>query len=176
MLKALAFAGIILISNPDFGPSDQMFDDLQSAQSSEEAKDTALDIWAAWMESGSDAADLIMERAVNAQAAGRLELARALYDRVILIQPNYAEAWHRRASLFLEQQAVDEALRDLNETLRLEPRHFGAWAVLGGVLETLGARTEAVEAYQEALKIYPEMPTAKSAIARLKREKIGRPV
>jgi len=176
MLKALAFSGLILISNPDFGPSDKMFDDLLAAPNEEEAKDQAHDIWSAWMESGSDAADLVMERAVNAQAAGRLELARALYDRVIAIQPDYAEAWHRRASLFLETQAIDEALRDLNETIRLEPRHFGAWVVLGGVLEALGAKQEAIEAYEEALKIYPEMPTATSAIERLKVEKRGRPV
>jgi len=176
MFKALALAGLIFVSSPDHGPSDQMFDDLKSAQSEDDANSTALDIWAAWMESGSDAADLVMERAVNAQAQGDLELAKALYDRVIAIQPGYAEAWNRRATLFLAEENYPEALRDVNEALRLEPRHFGAWGGLGAVLESLGAKEEALEAYKKALEIYPLFPRAQSAVARLTKETQGRPV
>ncbi|MEM8617254.1 MAG: tetratricopeptide repeat protein [Pseudomonadota bacterium] len=176
MLKSLIFAGLVFVSSPDFGPSEQMFEDLLAAPTPEEANDTALDIWAAWMESGSDAADLVMERAVNAQAAGELDYARALYDRVIAIQPTYAEAWNRRATVFLAQQNYSEALRDVNEALRLEPRHFGAWGGLGAVLESLGAEDEALQAYQEALTLYPHFPSAKKAVARLKRAQEGRPV
>lgn len=176
MFKALVFAGLLLVSSPDFGPSDQMFEDLKSAESEDDANSTALDIWAAWMESGSDAADLVMKRAVNAQAQGNLELAKALYDRVIAIQPGYAEAWNRRATVFLAEENYPEALRDVNEALRLEPRHFGAWGGLGAVLESLGAKEEALEAYKKALEIYPLFPRAKSAVARLTKETEGRPV
>ena len=173
MFKALAFTGIIFISGPSFGPSDEMFDELKNAPSEEEATSVALDIWASWMESGSAAADLVMERAVTAQSLGDLEQARDLYDRVIGIQPDYAEAYNRRASLFLQEDQYDEALRDVNEALRLEPRHFGAWTGLGRVLEELGAKDEALEAYREALKIHPTLGPAKSAEARLIKEKNG---
>lgn len=176
MLKALISAGLIFVSAPDFGPSDKMFDDLKSAESEEAANATATDIWAAWMESGSDAADLVMERAVSAQAQGDSDLAKALYDRVIAIQPDYAEAWNRRATVFLSEENYSEALRDVNEALRLEPRHFGAWGGLGAVLESLGAEKEALEAYQKALEIYPLFPRAKSAVSRLTKEIEGRPV
>lgn len=176
MLKALAFAGIILVSGSDFGPSDEMFAELHIAPSEEEANDVALDIWAAWMESGSDAADLVMERAVNAQAIGETVLALALFDRVIAIQPDYAEAWNRRATLYLSQENYAEALRDVNEALRLEPRHFGAWGGLGAVLESLGAKEEALTAYEKALEIYPLFPSAQKGIARIQREQEGRPV
>ena len=176
MLKALAFAGLILVSGPDFGPSDEMFEELKTAPTEEEANDVALDIWASWMESGSHAADLIMERAVQAQAMGDLDHARALYDRVIAIQPEYAEAWNRRATVFLAQQNYSEAMRDVNEALRLEPRHFGAWGGLGSVLENLGAKDEALNAYQKALEIHPKFPSALRGIARITREKEGRPV
>ncbi len=176
MIISYLFAALVLASAPDFGPSDEMFEELKNAPSEEEATSTALDIWAAWMESGSDAADLVMERAVNAQAMGETELARSLYDRVITIQPEYAEAWNRRATLFLADGNYPEALRDVNEALRLEPRHFGAWAGLGAVLESLEAHDEALEAYREALKIYPEFPTAKRGIARMQQKLEGRPV
>ncbi len=176
MIKSLAIAGILLISSPDFGPSDEMFDELLAAPSEEEANDIALDIWAAWRESGSAAADLVMERAIQAQAFGDLDRARALYDRVIAIQPTYAEAWNRRATVFLAQGNYSEALRDVNEALRLEPRHFGAWGGLGAVLERLGSKEEAIQAYQKALEIYPLFPSAKRGISRIRREQEGRPV
>jgi len=176
MLKSLIFASLIFVSAPDFGPSDEMFEELKSAESQNEAGDVARDIWDAWMESGSAAADLVMSRAVDAQADGDLDLARSLYDRVIAIQPDYAEAWNRRATLFLEDENYTEALRDVNEALRLEPRHFGAWAGLGAVLESLGAEEEAILAYHEALKIYPLFPAARRALERLRQGAEGRPV
>ncbi|RIJ17814.1 tetratricopeptide repeat protein [Henriciella mobilis] len=173
MFQALALASIIFVSGPSFGPSDEMFEELKNAPTEEEATSVALDIWAAWMESGSAAADLVMERAVTAQSLGDLDLARELYDRVIAIQPGYAEAYNRRASVFLQQEKMGEALRDVNEALRLEPRHFGAWTGLGRVLEELGAREEALEAYKEALNVHPTLGPAKSAVARLEKEQTG---
>ena len=173
MLKALALASVILASGPSYGPSDEMFEELKNAPSEQEATSIALDIWAAWMESGSAAADLVMERAVTAQSNGDIELARELYDRVISIQPDYAEAYNRRASVFLMEEKMGEALRDVNKALELEPRHFGAWTGLGRVFEELGAKDQALEAYKEALKIHPTLSPARSAVARLQKETTG---
>jgi tetratricopeptide (TPR) repeat protein len=150
-----------------------MFEELKSAPTEEEATSTALDIWAAWLESGSAAADLVMERAVTAQMNEELDLAHELYDRVIAIQPGYAEAYNRRATVFLLKDNMAEALRDVNEALRLEPRHFGAWTGLGRVLENLGARDEALQAYREALNIHPTLAAARQAEARLLEEQNG---
>lgn len=167
MLKAIASAVLMLMAGLQAGPSDQMFDDLKMAPSPEEAESIALDIWAAWLESGSPTVDLLMERGVAAQSVGDLELARAFYDRAILIEPDYAEAWNRRATIFLQEENLAEALRDINETLAREPRHFGAWLGLGIVLERLGAKDEALTAYREALAIYPHLERARSAARRL---------
>lgn len=148
-------------------PSDEMFEKLRNAPSDSEANDASLDIWASWQESGSATVDVIMERAGTAQALGDYSTARALYDRAILIEPDYSEAWYRRAALFLNEENYAEALSDLNETLRIEPRHFGAWASLGVLFETMGANREALDAYREAIRIYPRMPQALQAEKRL---------
>ena len=176
MLKAVALYGFLALTTPDYGPSPQMFDELYAAETEEDAQKVAVDIWDSWLESGSDAADLIMKRAIAAQAQGDFEHARALYDRVIAIQPDFAEVWNRRATLFLAQQNYAEALRDVNEALRLEPRHFGAWAGLGAVLENLGSREAALNAYKRALQYYPLYPMAKQGVARLRMAEEGRPV
>lgn len=167
MLRVLLLAVLLLVGSAHAQPSDEMFDKLRNAPSDSEAHDAALDIWASWMESGSATVDVIMQRGVDAQTAGDFETARAFYDRAILIRPDYAEAWNRRASLFLMDENYPEALRDLNEALRLEPRHFGAWAGLGMIFESMGAPQQALEAYREAIRIYPRMQQALAAEKRL---------
>ena len=173
MFRPLILAALLLAGQASAAPSDEMFQKLHDAPSESEANDAAQDIWAAWMESGSPTVDMIMERAVDAQTVGEYDTARALYDRAIMIEPDYAEAWSRRASLFLNDENFPEALRDLNEALRLEPRHFGAWAGLGIMMETMGAEKEALDAYRQALEIYPLMTQALQAEKRLAKQAEG---
>ncbi|MEO0466860.1 MAG: tetratricopeptide repeat protein [Pseudomonadota bacterium] len=173
MLKALALSLFLTVSGPDFGPPEQMFDRLLEAPSDEEAEQVALDIWAAWLESGSPTVDIVMERAVMAQARGDDDTAFALYDRAINIKPGYAEAWHRRATLFMEREQYDEALRDFNETLRHEPRHFGAWLGVALMLERFGSTEEALVAYREALDVYPRLEAARRGVSRLSKATDG---
>ncbi|MEL6387106.1 MAG: tetratricopeptide repeat protein [Pseudomonadota bacterium] len=169
MLKMLSIIAILLAA----GPSDEMFDKLRNAPTPEEAESVASDIWASWLESGSPTVDLLMERAVAAETAGDRPHARALYDRVILIKADYAEPWYRRAALFYADDQLDEALRDLNETLSLEPRHFGAWFALATLLERLGSEEEARDAYREALALHPHWEPARRAAGRLDKDILG---
>ncbi|MFN4226331.1 MAG: tetratricopeptide repeat protein [Hyphomonas sp.] len=154
-------------------PTEQMFERLKAAQDEAEAADVAEDIWATWLESGSPTVDVLMQRAMLAISAEEYATAHELLDRVILIRPDYPEAWHRRAGLFLQDENYPEALRDLNEALRLEPRHFGAWIGMGVMLEALGGEKEALASYREALAIYPLLPQARAAAARLAKKAEG---
>ncbi|KJS25656.1 MAG: hypothetical protein VR75_10285 [Hyphomonadaceae bacterium BRH_c29] len=169
MLRALLLTVAFVVAGlPALAvPTDEMFEKLKTAPSESEANDVAQDIWASWMESGSATVDMIMQRGVEAQMVGDAETARTFYDRVILIEPDYPQAWFRRAGIFLAEENFPEALRDLNETLKLEPRHFGAWAGLGSVFETMGAKDQALEAWREALAIYPFMRDGLQAEKRL---------
>lgn len=175
MLRAFCLALVMtLAALPGLaGPSDEMFERLQKAPSESEANDIAQDIWSAWLESGSATVDMIMARGADAQIAGDYVTARTFYDRAIMIKPDYAEAWNRRAGLFLREENFPEALRDLNEALRLEPRHFGAWAGLATMFEALQAPEQALEAWREALTIYPTMHEALQAEKRLTKQAEG---
>jgi tetratricopeptide (TPR) repeat protein len=174
MLRAFLLSLLMLIAPAAFAaPTEQMFERLKAAQDEAEAADVAEDIWATWLESGSPTVDVLMERAMLAIGAGEAETAHELLDRIIVIKPDYPEAWHRRAGLFLAEENFPEAFRDLNEALKLEPRHFGAWIGMGVMLETLGGEAEALASYREALKIYPLLPQARSAAARLAKKAEG---
>ena len=162
MIKAFLLTGLILVASPD----DELYDALSEAPNARAAAKLEADIRADWNESGSATADLMMERAQLALEAGKFEIARAFCDRAILIQPDFAEAYRRRADLFLADDNVVEAIQDLNQTLTLDPRHFEAWTVLGAVFERLGARSEAAEAYKEALAVHPHFQPAKQGAQR----------
>ena len=173
IFKAFALFAFVLASAVQSGPSDELFEKLKNAKGEREVAMAEADVLGAWMDSGSPTVDLLMSRADDAIAAGDTEHARALYDRCILIKPDYPEAWNRRAALFLADDKFDEALRDINEVLTLEPRHFGAWTGLGFIMQQLGADEEALEAFEEALAIHPNLLAAKQAAAKLKPKASG---
>lgn len=174
MFKHFLIAALIWIAPAaSAAPTEEMFSRLKAASEEAEAADIAADIWATWLESGSATVDLLMQRAVDAAAVEDTETARELLDRVILLKPDYPEAYHRRAGLFLSEENYPEAIRDLNEALKLEPRHFGAWVGMGFILESLGGEPQALESYREALAIYPLLPQARDAAARLTKQAEG---
>ncbi|MBA4339907.1 tetratricopeptide repeat protein [Hyphomonas sp.] len=174
MLKRLLLAALIwLAPAAHAAPTEEMFAKLKAATEEAEAADVAADIWATWMESGSATVDLLMQRTLEALEAEDTGTAHELLDRVILLKPDYPEAYHRRAGLFLMEENYPEAFRDLNEALKLEPRHFGAWLGMGVILESLGGEKEALSSYREALAIYPLMPQARFAADRLAKQAEG---
>lgn len=174
MFKYFLIAALIWIAPAaSAAPTEEMFLRLKAASEEAEASDIAADIWATWLESGSATVDLLMQRAVDAAAMEDTETARELLDRVILLKPDYPEAYHRRAGLFLGEENYPEAIRDLNDALKLEPRHFGAWVGMGFILESLGGESQALESYREALAIYPLLPQARDAAARLTKQAEG---
>ena len=151
---------------------DGLFEKLKNAPDAASAAFTSHAIEQRWSHSGSDTADLLMQRANTALAAGDRPLAIELIDRVIYLEPNWAEGWNRRATLFFLDEDFSRSASDIEEVLRLEPRHFGALMGLAGILERIGDERNALEAYQRVLEIYPTLPPAQKAVERLK-SKLG---
>lgn len=162
---------------PSRGPAatlEKLFERLAAAKSAEEAKGIANLIQRRWARSGSSTADLLMTRAQTAMKEKRLELAIELLDRVISLEPDWAEAWNQRANaLFLAGDPIRSML-DIGETLKREPRHYGAMMGLGTILRQQGDDKRAMVAYRRALEIYPQLDAVKSAVDSLKIEVDGR--
>jgi len=139
----------------------------EAAQLSEEAR-------ALFFESGSATVDMLLQRGIAAQKQGRLDLAGDFYGDVIALQPDFAEAYHRRAGLDIARGHYADALEDLNTALSLQPRHFDALTRLGQVLERLGAPDAAYKAYEDALAINPFDEAATAGARRLAPRTQGR--
>jgi len=147
---------------------DGLFAKLKQAPDAESAASTSRAIQQRWSHSGSDTADLLMQRADQALAGGDRPLAIEILDRLIVLDPDWAEAWNRRATVFFLEDDLSRSAADIQEVLAREPRHFGALMGLGGILERIGDDRKALEAYERVLEVYPLLPSAQKAVERLK--------
>ncbi len=136
----------------------QLFERLRDARTPEEAQQIALSIQRLWLQTSSDTASLLMQRAAQALDAQNFPLGLELLDKLVLIEPDWAEAWNERATVKFMTGDLDGSMTDFTEALRLEPRHFGALISMGLILQRQGFGGQAREAFSKALEIYPLAP------------------
>ncbi len=153
---------------------ERLFQRLHDAATQEEAEGVARLIQRRWARSGSDTADLLMTRAQQALKDKQNELAIELLDRVISLQPDWAEAWNQRANALYLMGDPIRSMLDIGETLKREPRHYGAMMGLGMILRQQGDDKSAMKAFRKALEIYPQFDAVKKAVDSLKTDVDGR--
>jgi tetratricopeptide (TPR) repeat protein len=136
---------------------DFLFGALKAAPDAASAKLVESRIMALWAASGSDTADLLMSRVKPAMEGQDLDLAIKLLDAIVDLQPAYAEAWNRRATIHFLKKDYGQALTDIRQVLAREPRHFGAIAGLGMIMQELGEEKRALEAFRRALDLNPHL-------------------
>jgi tetratricopeptide (TPR) repeat protein len=153
---------------------DALFAELQAAPDAATAEPIEKRIWEHWAESGSATVDVLLERAAAAEQVGNNELANRFLDRASDLAPNYAEPWNRRANLAYKTEDYAGALAAIRETLKREPRHFGALAAMGLIYEELGKDKAALEAFHAALAVHPYYEPAVRGAARLEPRVNGR--
>ena len=130
-------------------------------------------IWSEWSQSGSPAMDLLLDRGRTAMEAGdwgkAIEHLTALTDHA----PDFAEGWNARATAYYHLGRYGPAMSDIQRTLALDPRHFGAISGLALILEDLGYAEDALKAYREVQAIHPHRPNLEETIERLEKEVDG---
>ena len=131
-------------------------------------------IIAEWSKSGSAAMDLLLSRGKKALNAGDAPTAIAHFTALIDHAPDFAEGWNARATAFFQMDRYGPAMADIERTLALEPRHFGALTGLAIILEQVGYPEDALEAWRAVEAIHPHRPALKEALERLEREVGGR--
>ena len=94
----------------------------------------------------------------------QLNGAIKLFTKVIELDPNWAEAWNKRATVFYLLGEFQKSQDDIDEVLKLEERHFGALAGQGLVNIQLKNYEKAIMSYKKAQKIYPSMKSPKIMI------------
>jgi tetratricopeptide (TPR) repeat protein len=153
-----------------------MFGALKAAPDAETAKAIEQRIWALWFDSGSDTADLLMQRVKAAVESKDTDLAFKLLDAIVELKPDYVEAWNRRATLYFLQKDYNRALGDIRQVLAREPRHFGALSGLGLILQEFGDDKRALEVYRRALEVNPHLERIPDLVKSLTEKVEGRDI
>ena len=97
-----------------------------------------------------------------------LNKAYEIFSQIILVDPNWSEAWNKRATVLYLLGRYQQSQKDIDEVLKLEKRHFGALSGQGLVQTELKNYEKAINSYKEVQKIYPSMQSPKVMIPRLK--------
>jgi tetratricopeptide (TPR) repeat protein len=155
---------------------DFLFGALKVAPDAESAKAVEARIWAMWTATTSDTAALLMARAKVAMDGKDTDVALKLLDAVIKLRPDYVEAWNRRATLYYLQNDYAHSMQDIQQVLIREPRHFGALAGLGMILQETGDEKHALDAFRRALAINPYLEKVPDMVKTLTEKVEGRDI
>jgi|SRR3954452_10063251 len=155
---------------------DRLFEALKVAPDEESAKYVENRIWAIWMGSTSDTANVLMGRVKIAVDAQDYDLAIKLLNAIIDIKPDFVEAWNRRATVYYAKKEFASALADIRQVLAREPRHFGALSGLGIILQEMGDEKHALEMFRRALAIHPHLERIPDVVKKLSDKIDGRDI
>lgn len=152
---------------------DTLFADLKRSGNERAAQRIAGSIWREWSRSGSASIDLLMQWAQDAIRDNKHAAAMDFLDQVVLLAPDYAEGWNRRATVHYAMGNYSKSMVDIERTLQLEPRHFGALGGMAAILRNSGRKEMAVRAYERLLDVYPMMRSAQTELGKLADELAG---
>ena len=135
---------------------ESLFSELLRSQNALTADKITLQIWEIWtndayLESSRHA----MEQGIKLMNQGRLSAAEKLFSILILKEPNYIEAWNKRATIRFMMGQTETSLEDVFVVLSKEPKHFGAMSGLGLILMKEKDFDGALRAYKKVLQINP---------------------
>lgn len=152
---------------------DGLFRDLQAAPDLAAAGPIADSIWRIWLEHPDDATQEALLLGAAYMNRGDARQAERAFNEAIERDPEFAEAWNKRATLRYLMGDLDGSVADCAQVLKLEPRHFGALAGLGMIHMAVEDWKGAVRWYEAALAANPHMPGVAAGLTEAKRRLKG---
>ena len=161
---------IILFSN--FAQADQkderlieLFDKLFLSTNNMEASKLLFNIWDIWSIADNQETQIIFDEANQFMDVGELDNAIELFTKVVKQSPEFAEGWNKRATVYFLKGELNKSISDIEKTLNLEPRHFGALDGLAEIYLIQDDIAGAAVIYRRILEI---IPSSKKSQDRLK--------
>jgi tetratricopeptide (TPR) repeat protein len=175
ILLAVMLAGFASLSTADQNAEnlDKLFDELAAAEYPITAHQLESEIWRTWLDYDDSEVEEELRAGMRDMSAGDLEKSIEHFSRVIEMAPDFAEGWNKRATAYYYNGEPAKSMRDIQKTLSLEPRHFGAIAGMGMIFLQQGDERSALEAFEQVLKIHPMAPDAHAQAERLRKKLEG---
>lgn len=178
LLTALLFSALTM----SYGHADQnspklvpLFSTLKNPDTTPgQARVVTNEIWQQWLLSDNEAARDLMSQGIRMMNSFALDQAVDTFTRLIELEPEFAEAWNKRATVYYLMGRFDESTADVAETLRLEPRHFGALSGQGLIYLQKERKQAAVDWFKRALEVNPFMDNIRISVEELEEELQGK--
>ena len=150
-----------------------LFNQLEKVNSSESAALLEKKIWSIWNKHPTN--NRLTERlefGTELMQYGDYNFALRVFDNIIVTDPNWSEAWNKRATVYFLMSKFSNSLDDINKVLNIEPRHFGALSGQARIYIKLQKYEKAIKSIERALKFYPSFKSGEMIpeIERLIRE------
>ena len=148
----------------------QLFEQLKKSNNASLAFEIEMKIWNIWSTHPThDSLTQSLAKGSGLMSKGELEAAYKIFSTIIESAPDWAEGWNKRATVLYLMGRYQESLKDIDEVLKLESRHFGALSGQGLVQTELKNYEKAIKSYQAVQKIYPSIRAAKVMIPQLRK-------
>ncbi|MDO8973598.1 tetratricopeptide repeat protein [Reyranella sp.] len=168
-LLGLMLAANALAQNAGSGTVlDTLFIKLQSATDPSAIKSLEAAIWEQWVMVPDMSQRALMMRGIAEMQQQELKASIETFTRLIDLAPDLSEAWNKRATAHWLMGNFPASLADICETVKREPRHFGAYSGLGMIRAEMGENGRAVAAFELARRWNPHIPGIEGEIERLK--------
>ena len=159
--RIFLFFIIIPISFPHKAYSselDNLFLKLKLSDNAVLARNYESKIWKIWLNSGSsDASNNQMQIGLKLMENGQLVHAQKVFEEISIKDPNWAESYNKIATIKFLKGDYSGSINDIQKTLKLEPRHFGAISGLVQINIILENYEQALKNLEYVLKIHPNI-------------------
>ena len=147
---------------------DTLFAKLQTATDPMAIQSLEAAIWEQWIVVPDGPQRELMMRGIAEMQQRQLKQSVETFSKLIEIAPDLSESWNKRATAHWLLGDFPASLNDICETVKREPRHFGAYSGLGMIRAEMGEYPRAVAAFELAKKYNPHIVGIDDEIARLK--------
>jgi tetratricopeptide (TPR) repeat protein len=135
---------------------DKLFNQLIETNDSNKAEKLEKKIWSTWDEHPTDKQlTEKLEFGTELMQYGDYNYALRVFDNIIINDPDWSEAWNKRATVYFLMNKYKSSLEDINKVLSIEPRHFGALSGQARIFIKLQKYEKAIESIERALEFYP---------------------
>ena len=152
----------------------ELFVTLAEAPDSATAVTIEVAIWQIWLDGGDSKLNELMVQGIEAVNERRFRDAVGRFTALIHSAPAFAEAWNKRATVYYLMDRLEDSVRDIERTLALEPRHFGAISGMGLIFLRRGDEEGALGAFEKVLEINPHARGARFYVERLRERLRGK--
>ena len=148
----------------------QLFEQLKKSNNTSMAFEIEMKIWNIWTTHPThDNLTQSLAKGSDLMSKGELETAYKIFSAIIESDPVWAEGWNKRATVLYLMGRYQDSLKDINEVLERESRHFGALSGQGLIHIEMKNYEKAIKSYEGVQKIYPSINSAKVMIPQLKK-------